>query len=140
LYEEAAGVDVPDRTHTLKNPLEARAALHRGDRSRAFEILRAYIEELLDNDNIYIGKYACVEFIRMMVKVDRLPEAARILGFLESTGSRDVSALRSLVTGDVGRFSGDSEHEMDRERAIGRDLDDRRALAFMRDVLDRLER
>ena len=105
-YEDAAGVDVPDRTHTLKNPLEARAALRRGDRPRAFEILRSYIDELLDNDNIYIGKFACIEFVRMMVKVDRLPEAARILGFLESTGSLDVPALRSLVAGAAGRIDG----------------------------------
>jgi tetratricopeptide (TPR) repeat protein len=144
-YEEAAGVDVPDRTHTLKNPLEARAALRRGDRSRAFEILRSYIDELLDNDNIYIGKYACIEFIKMMVKVDRLPEAARILGFLESTGSRDAPALGSLVAGDAGRITGDAEHDptheqaIVNERAIGRDLDDRRALTFMRDVLAGLE-
>ena len=106
-YEDAAGVDVPDRTHTLKNPLEARAALRRGDRSRAFEILRSYIDELLDNDNMYVGKFACIEFVRMMVKVDRRPEAARILGFLESTDSLDVSALRSLFAGDAGRIAAD---------------------------------
>jgi hypothetical protein len=133
-YEDAAGVDVPDRTHTLKNPLEARAALRRGDRSRAFEMLSSYIDELLDNDNIFVGKFACGEFVRMMVKVDRRPEAARILGFLETTGSPDVSALRSRFAGGDGGIVADFEHE----RTIGRDLDDRRALIFMRDVLDRL--
>ncbi|MGH9132320.1 MAG: AfsR/SARP family transcriptional regulator [Ilumatobacteraceae bacterium] len=137
-YEEAAGVDVPDRTHTLKNPLEARAALGRGDRSRAFEMFRAYIDELLDNDNVYVGKFACAEFVRMMVKVDRRPEAARILGFLESTGSPDVAALRSLVAGDAGRAADSFEHDAHDGRKVGRDLDDRRALTFMRDVLDRL--
>jgi predicted ATPase len=137
-YEEAAGVDVPDRTHTLKNPLEARSALRRGDRSRAFEILRTYIDELLDNDNIYIGKYACTEFITMMVKVDRLPEAARILGFLESTDSLDVSALRSLVADGTGEIAANSAHDTSHERKVGRDLDDRQALIFMRDVLSGL--
>ena len=137
-YEDAAGVDVPDRTHTLKNPLAARAALRRGDRLQAFEIFRSYIDELLVNDNMYIGKFACVEFIRMMVKVDRLPEAARILGFLESTGSLDVPALRSLVADDAGGIAVDSERATDHERTIGRDLDDRHALTYMRDVLDRL--
>ena len=137
-YEDAAGVDVPDRTHTLKNPLEARAALRRGDRLRAFEMFRSYIDELLDNDNIYIGTFACIEFVRMMVKVGRPPEAARILGFLESTGAVDVSALRSLVADDAGGIAADSRRDTDRQRTAGRDLDDRRALIFMRDVLDRL--
>ena len=137
-YEEAAGVDVPDRTHTLKNPLEARDALRRGDRSRAFELLRSYIDELLDNDNVYIGKFACIEFVRMMAKVDRRPEAARILGFLESTGSPDISVLRSRFAGDAGGTAIVFDHDTDHERAIGRDLDDRGALTFMRDVLHRL--
>ncbi len=105
-YEDAAAVDVPDRTHTLKNPLEARAALRRGDRSRAFEMLRSYIDELLDNDNVYIGKFACIEFVGMMVRVDRRPEAARILGFLESTDSIDVSAPQITLRGRRRRDRG----------------------------------
>lgn len=137
-YEDATGVDVPERTNTLNNPLEARAALRRDDRSRAFQIFRTYIDELLDDDNMYVAKIACIEFIGMMVKVDRLPEAARILGFLDSTGSLDVPALRSLVAGDAGRIAADSENDTDSERAIGRNLDDRRALMFMRDVLNQL--
>ena len=122
----------------MKNPLEARAALRRGDRLRAFEMLRSYIDELLDNDNVYIGKFACIEFVSMMVKVDRPPEAARILGFLESTGALDVSALRSLVADDAGTIGGRLQHDTDRQHTAGRHLDDRRALIFMRDVLDRL--
>lgn len=136
-YAEAAGVDVPDRTHTLKNPLEARAALRRGDRLRAFTILRSYIAELLDNDNIYIGAFACVEFVAMMLKVERRADAARILGFLESTGSLDVSALRSRFAGDAEGIAADAGH-IAHQQTTGRDLDGRGALTFMRDVLDRL--
>jgi len=138
LYEEAAAVDVPDRTHTLKNPLEARSALRRGDRLRAFETLRSYVDELLVHDNMYVAKFPAVEFVRMMAKVDRVPEAARILGYLESAGSPDVAALTPLVVGVAGRTSGDTGPDADHERTIGRDLDDRRALVFMRDVLGRL--
>jgi predicted ATPase len=137
-YEDAASVDVPDRTNTLKHPLEARAALRRGDRSRAFQVLRSYIDELLENDNMHVAEIACIQFIGMMVKVDRLPEAARILGFLESTSSPDVPALSPLIVSDAGRIAANSEHDTDHERAIGSDLDDRHALTYMRDVLDRL--
>jgi tetratricopeptide (TPR) repeat protein len=137
-YEEAADVDVPDRTNTLKHPLEARAAFRRGERSRAFEILRSYVEDLLDNDNVYVGKFACIEFVRMMITLDRRPEAARILGFLESTGSLEVSSLSSRLAVDAERTADDRGPDTDHERTIGRDLDDRRALIFICDVLDRL--
>jgi predicted ATPase/DNA-binding SARP family transcriptional activator len=137
-YEEAADVDVPDRTNTLKHPLEARAAFRRGERSRAFGILRAYVEDLLDNDNVYVGKFACIEFVRMMITADRRPEAARILGFLESTGSLEVSSLSSRLPVDTERTAADQAPDTDHERAIGRSLDDRRALMFIGDVLDRL--
>ncbi|MET0460337.1 MAG: NB-ARC domain-containing protein, partial [Ilumatobacteraceae bacterium] len=133
-YADAAAVDIPRRTHTLKHPIEARAALRRGDRTRAFEILRSYITEVLDDDNMYVGPFACAAFVKMMVKVDCLPEAARILGFLESTGSHEISALGPLVAGTAGRLDVDVDHE----RTRGRDLDERHALTFMRDVLDRL--
>ncbi len=142
-FEQAATVDVPDRTHTMtKNPVEARMALRRGDRLRACEIFHSYVEELLDSDNMFIAKFACIEFVRMMVNVERRPEAARILGFLEGAGSLNVSRLTSLVTGESGETTASSEPDVDssfdHERAIGRDLDDRRALTFIRDVVARL--
>ena len=101
-------------------------------------MLRSYVEELLDNDNMYVGRFACGEFVRMMVKVDHAPEAARILGFLESTGSPDAANLRSLVAGDARRIEAGGDDTIDHERSIGRSLDDRQALSFIRDVLDRL--
>ena len=73
---------------------------------QAFELLRSYVEELLDNDNMYVGRFVCGEFVRMMVKVEHASEAARIIGFLESTGSPDAANLRSLVAGDARRIEG----------------------------------
>ena len=124
-YEDAAAVDVPDRTPTLKNPLEARAALRRGDRLRAFEKLRSYIDELLVNDNIYVGTFVCIEFVRMMVKIGRALDAAHILGFLESIGAVDVAALKSLVADDTGSIEAHAHIDTNRQRTAGRHLDDR---------------
>ena len=135
LYEEAGRVDVPHGTYTMKNPLEARAAMRRDDRAQAFRILRSYIGELLDLDNMYGAKLACIEFIAMMVRVDRLPDAARILGFLESSGALDAPALRTLVSSDAERIATDPTPVTHDERTRGRDLDERRALGFIRDVL-----
>ena len=138
-YEGAASVDVPDRTHTLKSPLEARAAFRRGDRPQAFELLRSYVDELLDNDNMYVGRFACDEFVRMMVKVDRRtgggshPRVPRI--------DRLTRRRQPQVT-PRRRRPKDRRHPAttttDHERSIGRNLDDRQALTFIRDVLDQL--
>ncbi|MGH9214277.1 MAG: AfsR/SARP family transcriptional regulator, partial [Acidimicrobiales bacterium] len=97
LLDEAAGVAVPDRTHSMRNPVEARAALRRGHRPRAFRILRSYVDELLDHDNMHVAWVACVEFVDMMAKVDRRPEAARVLGYLETTGQFGAPSFRALV-------------------------------------------
>src|SRR5664280_2220038 len=49
-FDEAVSVEVPDRTVSVNKPIEARAAFRRGNRSAAFRILRAYVDELLEND------------------------------------------------------------------------------------------
>jgi hypothetical protein len=68
--------------------------------------------------------------------VDRLPEAARILGFLEASGALDARALSTLVARDAERISADPEPDTDRQRTRGRALDEREALVFMRDALE----
>ena len=71
-FDDSARVDVPDRSRSRNKPIAARAALRRGNRSRTCQILRSYIDELLDKDNMFNARLACVEFINMMVKIDRL--------------------------------------------------------------------
>jgi hypothetical protein len=122
----------------MKNPLEARSALRRGDRLGACQILGAFVEELLDTDNMYVAKNACAEFVHLMVTVDDLPAAACVLGFLEAGGVLDLPAFRSLVAKDSKRIAADATVEAHRQ--AGRELDDRRALLYMRDVLDGMTR
>ena len=47
-FDEAASVDVPERTISVNKPIEARAAFRRGDSAQAFTILGKHIDELLD--------------------------------------------------------------------------------------------
>ncbi len=134
LFDEANDVDVPEGTHTMKNPLEARAALRRGDRARAARVLAAFVDELLDTDNMFVAKNACIEFVHLMVTTDQLSEAACIVGFLESSGTLDLPAFRSLVADDAKRVAADAAAD---QLDAGRDLDDRRALTYIREVLRR---
>ena len=80
LFDESASIDVPDRTSSVNEPAQARAALRRGDQSQAFRILRSYVEELLETDYTDLARNAAIEFINMMTAIGRLPEAERITG------------------------------------------------------------
>ena len=137
-YDAAAGVAVPPGTMTQRNPVEARAALRRGDPVRAFETLRAYVGELLQRDNMYMAKIACAEFVNMMAAVECWPAAAHMLDYLESSGAfGDSPALRRSVAGAAVAVASEVERTPGREPS-GHDLDDRQALAYMCRALDRL--
>jgi predicted ATPase/DNA-binding SARP family transcriptional activator len=139
LFDEAARVALPDRTHSLKNPFDARAALRRGDRSSAFRMLRSYVDELLEHDNLYLADLACVEFINVMASAGNLREAARVLDHLDAAGALDDALpYQGLVAEAAGRISAHLGPIPAPRQADGKDLDDRQALTYMRDVLQRL--
>jgi hypothetical protein len=67
------------------------------------------------------------------------PAAARMLDYLESSGAfGDAPALRSSVADAAMAITANVERAALLEPSPGRDLDDRQALAYMRDVLDQL--
>ena len=138
LFDEVASIDVPTGTLSMNKPIEARAALRRGNRSQAFRILRDHMEELLDIDDMFRARLACVEFINLMVEVRRPADAARMLGNLETANLRDGSFVKTLVADAVSAITADPDPTLDQERALGRNLDNRQALLDMRNVLDRL--
>jgi predicted ATPase/DNA-binding SARP family transcriptional activator len=140
LFDEATRVAVPDRTHSLKNPLEARAALRRGNRLGAFRILRSYVDELLEHDNIYLAKLACAEFVSLMAKAGNVPDAARVLEYLETAGVMDPDGTlpyRSLVA-DAARLVPTRSSVTSRANGAVPLDNDRDALLYMRDALTRL--
>lgn len=136
-FDESADVDIPDRTMSANKPVEARAAFRRGNRSRAFRILHSHIDDLFATDNMGAGA-VCVEFINMMAAIDRLPDAARMLGYLETMDHFGALSLRTIVADAASKIAANTEQATDPERASGRNLDARQALAYMRDVLDEL--
>jgi predicted ATPase/DNA-binding SARP family transcriptional activator len=145
LFDEAAGIALPPRTSTFTNPVEARAALRQGDRPRAFATLRAYVEDLLEQDNMFMAKIACVEFVNMMSKVECWPAAARMLDYLESNGAfGDSPALRTGVAGAAEAIAahldraGPGADAASPVADAGAGHDDRQALTYMRTTLDQL--
>ena len=106
LFDEAARVDVPDGTVSVNKPIEARAAFRRGNQMRAFEILRAYIDELLAIDYPELAPNAAIEFINMMAAIDRPAAAAPVLSYLTASGDFGVLALRTVVADAAAQIAG----------------------------------
>ena len=138
LYEQSASVDVPDRTNSSNEVLQARSAFMRGHQSRAFMILGSYIDELLELGDMSGVSLVCIEFVNMMVSTDHLPEAAHILGYLDTTGLLDVEGpgFRMLVVDAAGKVASSAAAIAARTEAVSRMLDESQALEYMRDVLD----
>ena len=135
LFDEAADVAVPERTHVSTKPIEAAASFRRGDRMTAFQLLHSHALALLETDDVYEAGTTAVAFVDIMGRLGRLAEAARILGFLESTGAVETALFRSDVADAVALVA---VEDLEDERALGRALDNRQALTFISDVLDRL--
>jgi hypothetical protein len=135
-FDGAVNVDVPDRTVSVNKAIEARAAFRRGNRWTAFRVLRDYIEQLLETDYPDLASNAAVEFINMMAAIDRLPAAARVLGYLQAAGDFGALAARTLVAEAAARIA--ASHIPDHEGSPDPELDARHALMYMQDVLDGL--
>jgi hypothetical protein len=140
LYEESASVEVPARTNSPNELLEARAAFRRGQHALAFQILRSYVEELLELGHMSGADLACIEFINMMTAIDRLPDAARILGHLDTTGLLGVEGpgFKMLVADAANKVASDPQATAARKEAAERRLDERHALEHIRNVLNEL--
>jgi len=137
LLAESANVEVPARTHSLRNPLEARAAFRRGNTLQALRRLSAYVEDVIDNDNMYLAGVACGEFIHMMMNIGRQVEAARVLGHLSSVDSA-AAASPDLLADTERRLEIDPDGLLAAERVAGAEMNGRQTLDYIRDVLVQL--
>lgn len=118
-FDEAADVDLPPGTLSANKTTEARRAFRRGDTNRAFELLAAHVDELLETGNVVAASVVAVEFIA--VTKDALPEeAAAVLGYLKHANDFGALAAQRLLGHLTTTKPG---------------MDDREALLHMRRVL-----
>lgn len=132
VFNDAIDVEVPSRTHSPNRPIEARHAHRNGQPRDAYRILRSYIDDIRNTDNYQAGLLVCIEFINMMVAIDRPNDADAMLRHLETTGLLDNPAWRSLVADAVTTL------QPGRDDRDPPDLDHPEALELMADVLDEL--
>jgi hypothetical protein len=140
LYAESASVAVPVRTNSPNQILEARTAFRRGQHARAFQILRSNVDELLEVGHMSGASLVCLEFVNMMTTLDRLPDAARILAHLDTTGLLGVEGpgFKMFVADAADKVASDPRATAAQEQATNRRLTERQALEYIRDVLDEL--
>jgi predicted ATPase/DNA-binding SARP family transcriptional activator len=140
LYDEAASVELSARTNSPNETLAARTAFRRGHHSQAFQILRSYADELLTVGNVSGASLVCLEFINMMTAIDRLPEAAHILGHLDATGLLGVEGpgFKMLVRDAADKVAANPAATAARKQASEQMLDEGHALNYIRDVLGQL--
>lgn len=134
---ESASVEIPDRTLSVSKPIEARAAFRRGHRTQAFRTLRSYLDDLLERDDLVGAPIAAIEFVHMMVTIDRHSEAACILAYLETTGSWGGLSTTTLLAEAADTIVATGEQNPQQVRCQP-DLNDRQAAGYMRGVLDEL--
>jgi hypothetical protein len=102
-------------------------AAQSGERQRAFEILRDHAADLLERRDLYEARLLCVEVVNLLVGADREEDAARLLGYLESSGLLDNPAFAGLVHDSVDAIERTVPNHVTL-RAAGRRLDDPAAL------------
>jgi hypothetical protein len=74
----------------------------------------------------------------MMAADDRLAEAAHMLSYLAAANEFGALASRTLVAEAASKIADISGHATDVSPAPTPRIDDRQALTYMREVLDRL--
>jgi predicted ATPase/DNA-binding SARP family transcriptional activator len=135
-FDDAARVDLPEGALSANKAIEARSAFRRGNRPQAFQLLRSYIDELVETDNVIAASVVSIEFINMMAAIDRLAEAAQMIEYLEAVNDFGALAARTLVAEAAQKVAARSN--TGRPEASKDRIDDRQALAYMHGVLEDL--
>lgn len=98
LFEQAAQVEVPARTHTPTTAVSARVAFRRGDVQKAYALLLHHVEDLLDTGNMQGVGVAAIELIRMMHHAGEPEEVTQLLAYLEKSPLLESPFFRGLLS------------------------------------------
>lgn len=98
LFEQAAQIEVPARTHTPTTAVSARVAFRRGDTQKAYALLLHHVEDLLDTGNMQGVGVAAVELVRMMHHAGNEDEVTQLLAYLENSPLLESPFFRGLLS------------------------------------------
>jgi predicted ATPase/DNA-binding SARP family transcriptional activator len=98
LFEQAAQIEVPARTHTPSTAVSARVAFRRGDTQKAYALLLHHVEDLLDTGNMQGVGVAAIELVRMMHHAGKRDEVTQLLAYLENSPLLESPYFRGLLS------------------------------------------
>lgn len=98
LFEQAAQIEVPARTHTPTTAVSARVAFRRGDTRKAYALLLHHVEDLLDTGNMQGVGVAAIELVRMMHHAGKKDEVTQLLAYLENSPLLESPFFRGLLS------------------------------------------
>ena len=138
-WTRAATVVVPPRTNSPNEALAARSAARQGQHREAARILRDYIEELADADNMAGVAMVGLEFVNLATATGHLTDAAVILGHFDHTGLLSVEGpgFRQLIDDAIETVTADPEAAARREEASNQRIDERDALTYMARAIEK---
>ena len=98
LFEQAAQIEVPARTHTPTTAVAARVAFRRGETQKAYALLLHHVEDLLDTGNMQGVGVAAVELVRMMHHAGKMEEVTELLAYLANSPLLENPFFRGLLS------------------------------------------
>ena len=98
LFEQAAQIEVPARTHTPTTAVSARVAFRRGDTQKAYALLLHHVEDLLDTGNMQGVGVAAIELVRMMHHAGKQDQVTQLLAYLENSPLLESPFFRGLLS------------------------------------------
>lgn len=139
-WARAAAIEVPPRTNSPSETLSARSAARAGRHAEAARILRAYVDDLVEADNMAGVAMLGIEFVNLVVADGLLAEAAVVLGHFDATGLLGVEGpgFKVMIEEAVERVTADPDAAAERARSAREELDEHGALGHMSRVLDEM--
>lgn len=140
LYDQIASMPLPPRTNSPNEGLGARRMFQAGDHRGAFTGLRDHIRDLLEANNLSGAGTIGIEFVNMMIAIERLDHGAMVLGYFQSNGLLDVEGpgFHVLLRDAIATVAADADAAQRRADSAARDLGPRDVMAEMAGVLDEL--
>ena len=100
----------------------------------------SYIDEQFETDNVVVASVVCIEFINMMAAIDRDRRGCPHARYLAAANEFGALASRTLVAEAADKIAAAVRQGSEPTAESARHIDDRAALAYMRDVLVELTR
>ena len=132
---QAAAIELPERTLSVSRPFESRLELARGNTDKAIWVMRDFIREMFESDNIMVARIVACEFVLLALALGDREAAATMMGHVARTDWGQMG-IQSFLADAMTEIESDPALTLLRDSSP---LDtDRASLEFMQSTLQKL--